>query len=148
MHGAARDDRHPFFRHSANYTGRQVVAMPPVYPADKVARAIVALADAPKDEVVVGGVGKAMVKQHRVSPGTVEAQMAVQVEKTHLSRHTPAEDTTAAIYEPFEDASDPEVGGGWEGGKRTNRRKAAGVAGVVGAAALAFAAIRGRTSKG
>lgn len=138
----------PFFRHSANYTGRQVVAMPPVYPADKVARAIVGLAKAPKDEVVVGGIGKAMVKQHRVSPGTVEAQMAVQVEKTHLSRHTPADDTTAAIYEPFSAASDPEVGGGWEGKKRTGRRKALAVVGLAGAATLAVRALNRRGSKG
>ena len=31
----------PFFQHAANYTGRAVKAMPPVYPAERVAKTIV-----------------------------------------------------------------------------------------------------------
>jgi short-subunit dehydrogenase len=53
-----------FFQNSANYTGREVVAMPPVYPADKVAKAIVDAAKAPRDEVTVGAAGKALVLVH------------------------------------------------------------------------------------
>ncbi|WP_210507726.1 SDR family oxidoreductase [Naasia sp. SYSU D00057] len=136
----------PFFRHSANYTGRKVVAMPPVYPADQVAVAIRDLAKAPADEVIVGGAGKMMVRQHRVTPGPVELQMAVQVEKTHLSREEQAEDTTAAIYEPFADPSDPDIGGGWEGRKRKNRRRLlTWTAALAGGAVLASKTLGGKS---
>ena len=112
----------PFFRHSANYTGRKVVAMPPVYSPDRVARVIVDLARKPRDEVVVGGAaGKALVKQHRITPGAVEAQMAVQVEKTHLSRKDSASDTEGILYAPAP-SSDAEVTGGWGGKRRTAKR--------------------------
>ncbi len=127
----------PFFRHAANYSGRKVLAMPPVYTADMVALAIRDLAKAPQDEVVVGGVGKAMVKQHRVTPGTVEAQMAVQVDKTHLSRTEPAADSTGTLYQPSTDPSDPEVGGGWNGKRRTARRRALTWAGLTAGGILA-----------
>ncbi|WP_210479893.1 SDR family oxidoreductase [Naasia sp. SYSU D00948] len=135
----------PFFRHAANYSGRKVVAMPPVYSADKVALAIRDLAKAPRDEVVVGGVGKAMVKQHRVTPGTVEAQMAVQVDKTHLSRKESAADTAGTLYQPVTDPSDPEVGGGWHGKTRTARRGLLTWAGLLGGGLLASRLLRSGT---
>lgn len=134
----------PFFRHAANYTGRRVVAMPPVYTADRVALAIRDLAKSPKDEVVVGPAGKALVKQHRVAPGAVEAQMAAQVEKAHLSRKESAPDTTAALYAPFANPFDPEVGGGWHGRTRTARRRLLTWAGLIGGALLASRLLRDR----
>lgn len=113
----------PFFRHSANYTGREVVAMPPVYSADRVARAIVDLAKAPRPEVIVGGAaGRALVKQHKVTPAAVEAQMALQVEKTHLSRKQRVGDTQGTLYSPAP-TSDASVSGGWHGKRRTAKRR-------------------------
>ncbi|HYO72361.1 MAG TPA: SDR family oxidoreductase, partial [Archangium sp.] len=44
----------PFFQHAANYTGRAAKAMPPVYPAERVARAIVGMARWPRREMFVG----------------------------------------------------------------------------------------------
>ena len=82
----------PFFQHAANYTGRKVVAMPPVYTPERVAATIVALAAKPRREAVVGPAGRLMVLQHKITPAKVEAAMAVQVEKTHLSRKKPAAD--------------------------------------------------------
>jgi len=132
----------PFFRHAANYSGRKVLAMPPVYTADQVAIAIRDLAKAPRDEVVVGGAGKALVKQHRVTPGTVEAQMAVQVDKTHLSRTEPAVDSAGTLYEPFADPSDPEVGGGWHGKERRTRRRLLTWAGLTAGGILTSRLLR------
>jgi short-subunit dehydrogenase len=113
----------PFFRHSANYTGREVVAMPPVYPADQVAKAIVRLAAAPKPELVIGRAGQALVRQHRRTPALVEAQMAMQTDKAHLSRQHRSGDTTGTLYAPAP-AEDAEVSGGWNGESRTARRRA------------------------
>ncbi|GAB3331654.1 hypothetical protein RMN56_22590 [Micromonospora halotolerans] len=80
----------PLFQHAANYTGRAVLAMPPVYPPERVARTIVNLVRLPRREAVVGTMGRALVAQSRLTPGRVERPMAVQVDRKHLSRDQPA----------------------------------------------------------
>jgi short-subunit dehydrogenase len=124
----------PFFRHGANYTGREPVPMPPVYSPQRVARAIVDAARAPRREVVVGPAGRQFALQHKVVPGTTEGMMALQVDRTQLSRHNAAPDTTGNLYVPSPEPRDAEVEGGWNGRRRTAGRRLA-VAGVgVGAA--------------
>ncbi|MCU1545974.1 MAG: short-chain dehydrogenase [Homoserinimonas sp.] len=126
----------PFFRHSANYTGRKVVAMPPVYPADKVARAIVKLARKPRSEVVVGPAGKALVRQHRKTSTVVERQMALQTENMHLSHRNHVEDNEGTLYVPAS-SSEAEVTGGWGGRKRLAKRRALTCALLLGGVLLA-----------
>jgi short-subunit dehydrogenase len=128
----------PFFQHSANHTGRRVLAMPPVYSVEKVAAAIVRTAHRPKDEVVIGRVAKAMVRQHRRTPRPVEAQMAAMVETTHLSLTESAEDTTGTLFAPSTDPAGVRATGGWAGRTRTTGRVllASGVA-ALGALVLA-----------
>src|SRR4051794_3967604 len=121
----------PFFRHSANHTGRMVQAMPPVYSVDRVAAVIVRTAQAPKDEVVIGRLGRAMVRQHRLSPRPVEAQMAAMVEKTHLSPTKPAAPTKGILFTPAQDPEDATATGGWAGRSRTAGRVA--IAGALAA---------------
>lgn len=135
-----------FFQHSANYTGRKVLAMPPVYPADKVAKAIVDLVQAPQDEVAVGALGKTMVKQHRLTPGALEAQMAVQVEKTHLSLTQHVENSTGTIYEPSSDPADATVSGDWHGRSRTTGRVILGPLLLAGGGVLAWRALGRRSA--
>jgi NAD(P)-dependent dehydrogenase (short-subunit alcohol dehydrogenase family) len=114
----------PFFQHAANYTGRQVVAMPPVYAPQRVARAIVKLSKRPRRETVVGPGGRFLALQHKVLPGTVEAAMAVQVDRTHLSRRHAAPDSTGNLYEPSSEGRNASVEGGWHGRRRTVQRRA------------------------
>jgi short-subunit dehydrogenase len=130
----------PFFRHSANHTGRMVQAMPPVYSVDKVAAAVVRAARAPKDEIVIGRIGKAMVRQHRVAPRPVEAQMAVMVERTHLSPTVRTPPTQGILFRPAPDPADATATGGWAGRRRTAGRVA--IAGVVAAAGVGLAVAR------
>ncbi|WIB68234.1 MULTISPECIES: SDR family oxidoreductase [unclassified Curtobacterium] len=127
----------PFFRHSANHTGRKIVALPPVYGVDKVARAVVRAADAPgkATEIAIGGAGKAFVQQHRMTPAAVEAQMAIQTDKTHLSRHEHVPDNQGTIFTPSSDPRDATADGGWHGGRRTASRNVMGWA-LVGAIAV------------
>jgi short-subunit dehydrogenase len=125
----------PFFQHAANYTGRKVVAMPPVYTPERVAATIVALAAKPRREAVVGPAGRLMVLQHKITPAKVEAAMAVQVEKTHLSRKKPAAASTGILYGPSGQSGKASTRGGWHGGRRTARRR------MVAAAAAATAAV-------
>lgn len=126
----------PFFRHSANYTGRRIKAMPPVYAPETVAKAIIAATRHPQAEIVVGRLGKKLVKQHRRTPVPVDGQMAAQVEATHLSRHEEAEATTGTLYQADSSPGDPTVTGGWKGARRQSRRNLVGAALMIGATVL------------
>ena len=82
----------PFFQHAANYTGRAVKAMPPVYPADSVAKTIVDLVDHPRREVVVGNAGRLMTMQQSLAPGMSERMLATMVDRQHLEDASGAAD--------------------------------------------------------
>lgn len=110
----------PFFRHAANYTGRKLLAMPPVYGPEKVARTILELAKDPRDEVAVGAFSKATVREHRRHPASVEWAVAMTTEKQQLSPHQTAPDTSGNLYAPPTDAAS--ITGGWQGQKRMRLR--------------------------
>jgi short-subunit dehydrogenase len=124
----------PFFQHAANYTGRRVVAMPPVYTADRVARTIVGLVAKPRREAVVGPAARLMVLQHKVMPGKLEATMALQVDKSHLSRRQSSPASTGTLYEP--PGGNGSVAGGWHGRRRTIQRRLMGTAVLAGTAVI------------
>ncbi len=105
----------PFFDHAANYTGRRVRALPPVYPARIVAKHILRLVRRPRPERVPGIPGRLMVLQHRLTPRLVEAFMARQVEYTNLSRKQDAPDGPGNLYRPAPAAETGGVSGGWHG---------------------------------
>jgi short-subunit dehydrogenase len=130
----------PFFQHSANYTGRRVIAMPPVYPPDQVAKAIVSagLARRPDAEIVVGKIGRALVRQHRAAPAAAELQMAVQTETMQLSPVESAPATKGTLYRPSS-AESAAITGGWKGRERTTGRV---LLGGIGAAAVALLVVR------
>jgi NAD(P)-dependent dehydrogenase (short-subunit alcohol dehydrogenase family) len=112
----------PLFQHAANYTGRAVRAMPPVYAPERVARTIVNLVRRPRREVVVGPMGHALVMQSRLTPGLVERLMAIQVDRTHLSRDRPAPASSGNLYQPA--AGPGSAHGGWDGARRSALRLA------------------------
>lgn len=124
----------PFFQHAANFTGRAVRAMEPVYPAGKVAAAIVDLAQHPRREVTVGGTGRLFAFQHAVAPAMAEKMMARQVESRHLAQ-SPAEDTHGNLFEPMEEGAT--VSGGWQ--ERAAVRGGTPVRALAGAALVALA---------
>ncbi len=68
----------PFFEHSANYTGRQAVPIPPVYDPQEVIDTIVSLATKPQDEVQVGTAGTVTTVFHNLFPGLTEKMMKTQ----------------------------------------------------------------------
>jgi hypothetical protein len=125
----------PHFQQAANYTGRKVVAMPPVYSPERVARAVVRLVRRPRREVVVGPAGRALVRQSRMAPGLAERAMARQTDKTHLSHDEEAPATHGALHVPAE--GEGSVHGGWGGRRRTALRRTAVAAALAGAAVAA-----------
>lgn len=125
----------PFFRHPANYTGRRVVAMPPVYPPELVAKTIVRVAKRPRPEIVIGSIGRALVRQHMLTPVTVERSVALLTEVGNLSPTQTADATTGNLYEPQPDDV-AEVHGGWGGRARHALRVAVFWSALAGIAAL------------
>lgn len=131
----------PFFDRAANYSGRKVYAMPPVYPPEDIAKAIVKAATKPELEIPVGAGAKQMVKQHRAAPEATEKMMATQVDTTHISRDESAPDTSGNLYESNTD-DDYTVSGGWDSQRKSQRRKLLGVGLAVGALGIGAAAVQ------
>lgn len=101
----------PFFQHAANYTGRAARAMPPVYPVERVARAIAHLAQRPKRELFVGSSGRQFNLLSYVAPGLVERMMAYHTDQWQLYRDVPEEATVGNVFQPV--AEGTEASGGW-----------------------------------
>ncbi|MFI7703114.1 SDR family oxidoreductase [Nonomuraea sp. NPDC049480] len=121
----------PIFQHAANHSGREVRAMPPVYAPERVARTIVDVVRWPRREVVTGPTARNLALQSKMTPGLTERLMAVQVDRTHLSRTHPAPAASGNLYEP---ATGPgSVDGGWHGARKTLVRRALTAAALAGA---------------
>ncbi|WP_340556451.1 SDR family oxidoreductase [Streptomyces sp. GSL17-111] len=127
----------PLFQHAANYTGREVLAMPPVHSPERVARAIVSLAAKPRRELVVGASARSLVRGARLRPARAERLMARQVDRRHLSRRRTAHAGHGNLYQPA--AGEGAVHGGWRGRRRRAVRRA-----VLATALLWAAAACGR----
>ncbi|WP_327714611.1 SDR family NAD(P)-dependent oxidoreductase [Streptomyces sp. NBC_00490] len=125
----------PHFEQSANFTGRKVVAMPPVYSPERVAHAIVDLVRHPRREVVVGPAGRALVRRSRRTPALAERVMARQADRTHLSQNEEAPATHGVLHVPA--PGEGAVHGGWGGRRRTAMRRTAVAAALTGAAVTA-----------
>ena len=63
----------PFFEHARTRLGVRPSGPPPVYPPERVAKAILRAAEHPGREVVVGGAGKAQLLMQRLSPRAMDA---------------------------------------------------------------------------
>ncbi|MFI8214501.1 SDR family oxidoreductase [Streptomyces sp. NPDC085932] len=125
----------PHFQQAANHTGHKVVAMPPVYTPERVAKAVVDLVRHPRREVVVGPAGRALVRQSRMAPALAERAMARQTDKTHLDHDEDAPATHGALHVPA--PGEGAVHGGWGGRRRTALRRAALATALAGAAVTA-----------
>ncbi|MEV7078176.1 SDR family oxidoreductase [Streptomyces sp. NPDC093516] len=125
----------PHFQQAANHTGHKVVAMPPVYTPERVAKAVVALVRRPRREVVVGPAGRALVRQARLAPGLAERAMARQTHRGHLDHDQDAPATHGTLHVPA--PGEGAVHGGWGGRRRTALRRAALATALAGAAVTA-----------
>jgi short-subunit dehydrogenase len=109
----------PFFRHSANYTGRAVKALPPVYPPEQVAATIVGCAEHPKRQVFVGNAGRMISLTHTLAPVLGEGMLAQQIDKGHFKPES-APATSGSTLSPMIDGSN--VTDGWGGAAKTATR--------------------------
>jgi NAD(P)-dependent dehydrogenase (short-subunit alcohol dehydrogenase family) len=131
----------PIFRHAANFTGRAVKPMDPVYDADVVAKAIVRLAERPQRERIVGGAGRLLRKQRLTSPGAYEHATGRMVHREHFFDQ-PAGPTAGNVEHPLDGWND--VSGGWTSSPAPLRRGVLSAAGLAVGGALAWRAWRRR----
>ncbi|HYO67835.1 MAG TPA: SDR family NAD(P)-dependent oxidoreductase, partial [Archangium sp.] len=113
----------PFFQHAANYSGRAAKAMPPIYPAERVARAIVGMAQRPRREMFVGNSARQFNLLSFVAPGLAERLMARMVDRQHLCQDVPATQAPGNLFQPRDHAA--EISGGWMPHGLTRLRRSA-----------------------
>ncbi len=108
----------PLFQHAANFTGRGVKPLNPLNPPEKVADAIVGLAERPRREIPVGRGARLLSLQRALAPALAERAFAAQVERDHF-RDEPAAPTAGNLLEPL--PAGTEASGGWRDGARQRR---------------------------
>ncbi|MFJ4876310.1 SDR family NAD(P)-dependent oxidoreductase [Streptomyces sp. NPDC088745] len=128
----------PFFQHAANYTGRAVTPMAPVYTAQRAARTVVRLAVRPRREAYVGPAGRVLGIQSKLTPALVERALAHQMDRAHLSRTRSAAPTDGNVARPSDGRATTD--GGWHGRRRTAVRRAGAVALAAGLVAAGVTA--------
>lgn len=92
----------PLFRHAANYTGRAIRPMTPMYPASDVADVIAQVLVKPRREVLVGSVARLYLAEAAVAPELAEQRIAEAVDREHLARER-APETEGNLFEAVED---------------------------------------------
>ncbi|GLV53373.1 hypothetical protein KDH_02280 [Dictyobacter sp. S3.2.2.5] len=110
----------PFFRHAANYSGRAINALPPVYPASKVALTMLKCVLRPQREVFVGSMGRMMGTFHAIAPALAEPMMAKQIDKGHF-KPEPAAPSRGALFEPMQTGNGESDG--WHGEEKITTRR-------------------------
>ncbi|WP_207458617.1 SDR family oxidoreductase [Azospirillum sp. SYSU D00513] len=100
----------PLWQHAANYTGRAIKPLNPLYAPEDVAATIVSLAERPQREVFVGNMGRMTALQNAVAPGMTEKMMAHMIEHD-MFQNRPARDTSGAVLAPMPEYHG--ASGGW-----------------------------------
>lgn len=132
----------PLFVHGANFSGRAIKAMPPIYAPERVAAAIVHLARRPRPELTVGVQARIMSGLHRVAPQSVQAVMATLVDRKHVVRDEPGpDDFKGNLFKPM--AQGTTTRGGWKARRQGRLAGMAALAAPVGMV-LAWLGLRGR----
>ena len=108
----------PLFQHGANFTGRAVQPIPPVYSAEKVAGAILRLVRHPGREIVVGNAAKLGLIMHVIAPALTERIFAKRVEQKHFQDRL-APSTEGNLFKPMTEYH--MVSGGWRIANRNRR---------------------------
>jgi len=97
----------PLFDHArSKMGGKKPMPLPPIYPPEAVAEAIVSACEHPQREIVVGGAGKFFILMQRLCPASLDVMLA----KTGLARtgqqsdqpNTPGDNLNAPMKAPYQ----------------------------------------------
>lgn len=131
----------PIYRRSANYTGRVVRPIEPLYRPQLVARQIVSLAVRPRKRNYAGGFARLTAVGNLVAPGLTEKLVRRAADAMELGR-APSPHSAGNVFDPVHGGG--EVDGGWREA-RSGARAGVGLALVLGGAAVAtFGLMRSR----
>ncbi|WP_276485602.1 SDR family oxidoreductase [Paraflavitalea pollutisoli] len=129
----------PGMQHAANYTGKALKPAPPVYSAEKVARAVVRIIQSPVPKKTIGAGAALLRLAWNVFPAISRAA-TVFVMRRYLNNAPALATTSGNVTQPVDFGTS--VDGGWQMSKASRQRAAvvvaAGIAGV--AAGLLIAA--------
>ncbi|MCW3115271.1 MAG: short-chain dehydrogenase [Segetibacter sp.] len=101
----------PGIQHAANYSGKILRPAPPVYDPQKVARAIVSVAQRPRKSVVIGSVTNLLRLAHFLAPG-VTRSVTAKVVTSYLKKAHPAPETSGNLFAPLTYGTS--IHGGWK----------------------------------
>jgi short-subunit dehydrogenase len=100
----------PGFQHGANYVGKVLKPVPPVFPAKRVAKTMVKLAKRPKNYSYVGETAKVYKKMNQVAPSLTRSANSAMMEN-YFKRAKDAPITSGAVLNPVAEGTN--VSGGW-----------------------------------
>lgn len=100
----------PLFQHAANFAGRAVQAMPPVYAPEEVAEAVTSLIRHPRREVTVGNAGRMIALRTLMPMALSERLLASKVERRHF-QDRPSGSSPGNLFQPMPQFN--AVHGGW-----------------------------------
>ncbi|GAA2511439.1 SDR family NAD(P)-dependent oxidoreductase [Pilimelia columellifera] len=90
----------PLYGNAANYSGLRLRPIPPAYPAERVARAILRMVGHPRREVYVGAAGRLTAGAYPWAPGLIDRLYAKMVARTQLGPE-PAPPTSGNLRRPW-----------------------------------------------
>lgn len=124
----------PGFQHGANYMGRVVKPAPPVFPAQKVADTLVAVARHPKPTTMVGWSASLLRWSYAVAPGVV-GSASRRLFDTYFRQADPAPIGENSLFAPQPAPHGTGISGGWR--PPTTPRNGQWVGAAMAAAAVA-----------
>lgn len=125
----------PGFQHGANYMGKKIKPIPPVYDAQLVADAIVSLAQDPKDSVTVGAAASVLKAVNFLFPELVRRSLKMVMDN-YFQRADPAPISDNGLFEASYEGTG--ISGGWN---NENKGRTVGIfatAVLLGVAGVAF----------
>ncbi|GGF24576.1 hypothetical protein [Hymenobacter cavernae] len=102
----------PGFQHGANYTGKVVKPAPPVFPAQKVADTLLAVAQHPRPTTMVGWPAYVMRWSYAIAPSLV-GRTTRRLFDTYFAQADPAPVSENSLFTPSLVPHDTNISGGW-----------------------------------
>ncbi|MFD1713766.1 SDR family NAD(P)-dependent oxidoreductase [Amnibacterium flavum] len=130
----------PIYQHGANFTGKEVHALPPAVAPERVARAIVRSARRPRRQVVVGQTQRLTIPLQILFP-TLFARLTQPALLAIALRKGPVADSDGNVFAPTPESNG--ISGGW----RRRRRIRLASAGLVAASLLAILRVVGARTR-
>jgi len=123
----------PGIQHAANYTKVALKPAPPVYDPQEVARAVVSLAEFPRNKTITGSASVFLRTLHFLFP-TLSLNITARIMERYFRNAEPIKETSGNLFAPLEYGTS--IYGGWTGAK-SNTTKRIALGGILVSSMLA-----------